>query len=77
MLFAILQTLVLWGINPRHWLRCYLTACAENGASAPQDIDPFVPWVMDETRRNALSHPYPSRAPPAAAAEPTPIRDNA
>ena len=77
MLFAILQTLVLWGINPRHWLRCYLTACAENGASAPQDIDPFLPWAMDETRRTALSRPYPSRAPPAAPAEPTPIRDSA
>jgi hypothetical protein len=24
-LFSILQTLVLWGINPRHWLTCYLT----------------------------------------------------
>jgi transposase len=73
MLFAILQTLVLWGINPRHWLRCYLTACAENGASAPQEIDPFLPWAMDETRRTALRRPYPSRAPPA---EPTPIRDS-
>ena len=77
MLFAILQTLVLWGINPRHWLRCYLTACAENGASAPQDIDPFLPWAMDETRRTALSRPYPSRAPPAAATEPTPIDESA
>jgi transposase len=76
-LFAILQTLVLWEINPRHWLRCYLTACAENGASAPRDIDPFLPWAMDETRRTALSRPYPSRAPPAAAAEPTPIGDSA
>jgi len=76
-LFAILQTLVLWDINPRHWLRCYLTACAENGASAPQDIDSFLPWVMDETRRSTLSRPYPSRAPPAAAAEPTPIADSA
>ena len=77
MLFAILQTLVLWDINPRHWLRCYLTACAENGASAPQDIDPFLPWAMDEPRRTALSRPYPSRALPAAPAEPTPIRDSA
>jgi transposase len=76
MLFAILQTLVLWGINPRHWLTRYLSACAENGASAPQDIDPFLPWAMDETRRTAFSRPYPSRAPPAAPAEPTPIRDS-
>jgi transposase len=76
-LFAILQTLVLWGINPRHWLRCYLTACAQNGASAPQNIDPFLPWAMDETRRSALSRPYPSRAPPPAPAEPTCIPDSA
>ena len=76
MLFAILQTLVLWGINPRHWLRSYLTACAENGAGAPQDIDPFLPWAMDERRRAALGCPDPSWAPPAAPAEPTPIDDS-
>jgi hypothetical protein len=78
--FAILQTLqtlVLWGINPRHWLRCYLTACAQNGARAPQDIDPFLPWSMDERRRAALSRPSPCRAPPAAPLEPTPIHDSA
>jgi transposase len=76
MLFAILQTLVLWGINPRHWLTRYLTACAENGASAPQDIDPFLPWSMDERRRAALSRPYSSRASPAAPTEPVPIDDS-
>ncbi|MCP3891426.1 MAG: transposase, partial [Desulfobulbaceae bacterium] len=62
-LFSILQTLALWGINPRHWLRCYLTACADNGGQAPQNIDPFLPWSMDAARRAALSRPYPSRAP--------------
>jgi len=76
MLFAILQTLVLWGINPRHWLTLYLTACAENGGSAPRDIDPFLPWSMDETRRAALGRPHPSRLPPAAPAEPAPIHDS-
>ena len=75
-LFAILQTLGLWGINPRHWLACYLTACAENGASPPQDIDPFLPWAMDETRRAALARPYPCRAPPAEPAEPPPLDDS-
>jgi transposase len=76
MLFAILQTLVLWGINPRHWLTRYLSVCADNGARAPQDIDPFLPWAMDETRRAALARPSPFRAPPAAPAEPTPIDDS-
>jgi transposase len=64
MLFSILQTLVLWGINPRHWLTRYLTACAENGATAPQALDPFLPWSMDEMRRAALCRPYSAQAPP-------------
>jgi transposase len=75
-LFSILQTLALWGINPRHWLRGYLTACADNGGKAPRNIDPFLPWSMDAARRAALSRPYPSRAPPAAPAESTPIHDS-
>lgn len=76
MLFSILQTLVLWGINPRHWLTRYLTVCAENGASAPQDIDPLLPWSMDAARRAALGRPSPDQAPPALPSEPTPIHDS-
>lgn len=73
MLFSILQTLVLWGINPRHWLTCYLNACADNGGRAPQDSAPFLPWSMDDTRRAALSGPLACRAPPDAPPEPVPI----
>jgi transposase len=76
MLFAILQTLVLWGINPRHWLTLYLTACAENGGRAPQTIDPFLPWSMEEARRAALGRPAPSRVPAAAPTELPPILDS-
>ncbi|MEJ2481516.1 MAG: transposase [Acidihalobacter sp.] len=76
MLFAILQTLLLWGINPRHWLTRYLTACAQNGASPPQDIAPFLPWAMDERRQAELSRPYPSRAPAPAPSEPPCIHDS-
>ena len=72
-LFSILQTLALWGINPRHWLTDYLTACADNGGQAPRTIDRFLPWSMDETRRAALRRPCPSRAPPVAPTEPAPI----
>ncbi|MCP3880122.1 MAG: IS66 family transposase, partial [Sulfitobacter sp.] len=72
-LFSILQTLLLWGINPRHWLTDYLTACAENGGRAPRDIDRFLPWSMDAARRAALGRPAPSRAPPA---EPVPVHDS-
>ena len=75
-LFSILQTLALWGINPRHWLTRYLSACAENGPGAPQDIDPFLPWSMDETRRAAFARPYPSRERPVSLAEPPSIDDS-
>jgi len=71
-LFAILQTLVLWGINPRHWLHAYLTVCAQNGGVPPRQLDPFLPWSMDEARRRALARPHPCRAPPAG---PRPARD--
>ena len=75
-LFSILQTLLLWGINPRHWLTDYLTACAENGGRAPRAIDRFLPWSMDAARRAALGRPPPSRAPPTAPAESVPVHDS-
>lgn len=56
-LFSILQTVILWKLNPRHWLYAYLTACAENGGVAPTDLTPFLPWTMDEARRQKLRQP--------------------
>ena len=70
MLFSILQTLVLWGINPRHWLTCYLDACAENGAQPPEEIEPFLPWLMDEERRATLGRPACTQTPRAPPGEP-------
>ncbi len=75
-LFSILQTLALWGINMRHWLTCYLNACAENGGKAPQNIDPFLPWLMDDERRAELARPYPAQAPPAPPTEPVSMLDS-
>ena len=74
-LFAILQTLLLWGINPRHWLMLYLEGCANNGGKAPRNIDPFLPWSMDEARRAELTRPYRSQAPPVLGTESLPIDD--
>jgi len=54
---SIFQTLGLWKINCNHWLRSYMTACAENHGKAPEDLSPFMPWKMDEERRHELSHP--------------------
>lgn len=75
--FSVLQTLGLWGINPRHWLTVYLQACADNGGQAPRDLDPFLPWRMDEPRRAELSRPYPCRAPPGSPTAPVPDHEHA
>ncbi len=54
----------LWGINPRHWLSAYLGACADNAAKAPTDITPYLPWEMDQARRDELSRPASSISVP-------------
>lgn len=58
-LFSVLKTLGLWGINPRHWLNVYLTACAENGGKVPADLTAYIPWEMSEVRRSELTRPQP------------------
>jgi len=63
MLFSILQTVMLWGLNPRHWLQDFLTACAENGGQPLKDLTPFLPWTMDEARRHALKQPLKRTVP--------------
>ena len=56
-MFSIFQTLGLWEINCNHWLRAYLTACAENHGKAPEDLSVFLPWEMDKGRKQNLSRP--------------------
>ena len=70
MLFSILQTVILWGLNPRHWLQAFLTACAENGGQPLADLTPFLPWAMGEARRDALKQPPPQALPPPDAPAP-------
>jgi len=62
-LFSITQTLLLWDINPRHWLHSYLTACAENAGKPPQNIQDFIPWQMSESTKAKLSKPKPLKQP--------------
>jgi transposase len=63
MMFSLFQTLGLWDINREHWLSAYLNACADNGGKAPGDLSPFLPWEMDQQRRQLLSLPL-STGPP-------------
>ena len=62
-MFSVLQTLLLWGLNPHHWLSAFLQACAESGGQSPADLSPFVPWQMSAERREVLSRPLPVRVP--------------
>ena len=68
-LFAILQTLELWGIPQRHWLTTYLQACAENGGKAPSDITAFLPWSLADVPLSKRPKPPPARPPPAVVQE--------
>ena len=63
MMFSVLQTILLWGLNPHHWLSAFLQACADNGGQSPADLSPFVPWQMSAERREELSRPLPVMGP--------------
>ncbi len=58
MMFSLFQTLLLWDLNPHHWLQSYLDACAENAGQPPSDIRPFIPWMMSEPRKQQLTQPW-------------------
>jgi len=60
MMFTVFQTLLLWGINPKHWLQLFLQACADNGGQTPAGLSPFLPWEMSEQRRQQLAQPLPA-----------------
>ena len=62
-LFSIFATLQKWNINPRTWLRWFLDACANSGGNTPHDIQPFLPWNMNDKRRQTLAQPIPTVAP--------------
>lgn len=50
MMYSVLATMKLWGINARTWLGAYLQACADNGNQPPADLNAFLPWTMDAKR---------------------------
>jgi transposase len=55
MLFSLFQTLAVWGLNPRAWLRAYLDSCAEAGGRAPSNPGPLLPWNLSAEQRRAWS----------------------
>jgi transposase len=63
MMFSLLQTVLLWGLNPRHWLSAFFDACAAHGGQTPPDLRAFLPWQMTDERRGQLAQPVLVRTP--------------
>ena len=59
LLFGVLATVRLAGLNPYAWMLDWLAACARHGGQAPSQLDPWLPWRMSQQRREQLS-----QAPP-------------
>ena len=47
MLFSVLQTVVLWGLHPHHWLSAFFHACVDNGGKPPAGPPCFPALVHD------------------------------
>src|SRR5215831_6925982 len=59
MMFSVLQTIILWGLNPRHWLSAFFHACVDNGGKTPPALSAFLPWQMTDERKHQLAQPLP------------------
>lgn len=57
MMFTIIQTLLLWGINPLNWFTSYFKDCAANKGKSPSDISVYLPWNMSNEKLEALAQP--------------------
>ncbi len=57
LMYSVIGTLNLNGIDVLRWLETWLTACAHNGGRPPDDLAPWLPWSMDEARRRELTAP--------------------
>ena len=61
LMYSVVGTLNLNGIDvPRWldaWLDAWLAACAHNAGRPPDELSPWLPWSMDDTRRRELTVP--------------------
>ncbi len=57
LMYSVVGTLNLNGIDVRRWLEAWLAACAHNGGRPPHDTAPWLPWSMDDARRRELAAP--------------------
>ena len=71
-MFSVFQTVLLWGLNPHHWLQAFLQACADQGGKPPSDLSGFLPWTMSAARKHQLSQPVPLHFPHLGSEPPAP-----
>ena len=57
LMYSVVGTLNLNGIDVLRWLDAWLAACAGNGGRPPDDTAPWLPWSMDDARRRELAAP--------------------
>ena len=57
MMYSVIATLSLNGIDVLRWLDAWLAACAANGARPPDDLSPWLPWSMSEDRKRDFMTP--------------------
>ena len=57
LMYSVVGTLNLNGIDVPRWLDAWLAACAGNRGRPPDDLAPWLPWSMDDARRRELAAP--------------------
>ena len=54
-MYSVIGTLSMNGIDVLLWLEAWLDACAKNGGKPPGDLSPWLPWSMSEARRRKFT----------------------
>ena len=55
LMYSVVETLALNGVDVRRWLAEWLKVCAANGGRAPPDLSQWLPWSMSPQRRRTLT----------------------
>ena len=53
-MYSVVGTHALNGVDVLRWLEAWLEACAKNAGRAPDDLSPWLPWSMSQERRRAF-----------------------
>ena len=64
MMYSLFITLRRHHLDIRKWLTEWLEACAVNGRTPPEDLDPWLPWTMTAERRAHFALDSPPLEPP-------------